>query len=298
MEQAIPKLNSYEDLLARENFRESLPFHPANDRKFDAVLWPYHFKEMSPCGIARCHKKHNKGYLIRASDGLEVAIGNRCGKREFGADFERDSKRANEAMTKARRIRAIREMQSKIPTMVDVLNKIDQGYKALMELKRRLTGAVDGEIYKKLIRMSELGESKIVTSVRMTRAEAEVVWQTTNRRENDGLGWPHKDVVLATLEGVSFIKARFKDIVDTGLMRPLRELEKKTSAEISDMKGGELIETAKWVGNVPTNITITLDIIAAGWRFFTPDNIAKLEHMGAEPSVLKLFMQDLQSQAA
>lgn len=59
------------------------------------------------------------------------------------------------------------------------------------------------------------------------------------------------------------------------------------------MRNKALSNEAKWVGEVPTRIRQSRDLIEAGWRFFTRENIEKLKHMGVDMSALIWLLKDL-----
>ncbi|SDP35695.1 hypothetical protein [Ectopseudomonas guguanensis] len=292
MDSALLNLKSLDDLLVYDNFQESLSFK-GTDRTFKSVVVPYRFKDMIPCGIANCRQKHLEGYLVSTSDELLIAIGKDCGRREFGVEFTRDRKRVDGEVAKARRIRTILAFKESLPSMIEELAQIERDYKRLQELRNRLMGAVSLQAYQQIKRRADLGDNQIMKSVPMTKEEAEIVWQTTNRRPNDGKGWPHKEMLLATLEGLAFMKNGFKVTVHTGLLVPLENLQRQTVEEISSMRNKALSNEAKWVGEVPTRIRQSRDLIEAGWRFFTRENIEKLKHMGVDMSALIWLLKDL-----
>ncbi len=273
-------IETYDDLLSRPNFAPSLPFHPKADRRFGTVVAPYRFLDRANCGIESCHTPHLHGYLITTSDGLETGIGSHCGRKHFGVKFTRERQRVDQALERRRRIDTVMAMIKNMPQMIAVIEVLERDYRELQELKVRLMGAVGTGIFSTLKVRADRDDPVIERSVPMTPAEAEVFFETSNRRANDGKGWPHKQVPLATLEGLQFIKARFKDMLVTNLCKPMRDLSRIKPAEIEAMKPRLLSETAKWVGQVPQEIIKAQDIVAAGRRFFKAENLEKLIHLG------------------
>lgn len=130
----------------------------------------------------------------------------------------------------------------------------------------------------------------------MTKQEAVSYFETSNRKENDGKGWPTKSVFLARLDGMTFIKARPKEMLVTTLIEPMRTLSKMGPADIEAMKRRELASMAKWVGDVPKSIERARAVVEAGHRFFHSENIAKLVHLGASPSTLAVMISDLRNE--
>lgn len=295
MDQKPLELKSYEDLLAQEGFQESLAFHPKADRRFDKVLWPYQFLDLAPCGISSCRQKHLRGYLVQSSDGLITNIGNRCGLREFGVDFTRDRKRVDDLVAQHRREESIRATIRSLPTMITELEQIEQDYKLLSQLKNRLFGALDMSLFQHLKARANRDETTIKRMVRRTQEEMQAYLATNSNVnfERDRESIQYKEEIVAVLEGLAFIRARFKDIVDVGVITPLRNLQKTKESDIPLMTKRELMSNSKWIGELPAKMNQTRDIIAAGWRFFTRENIMKLKLLGADSKVLMLYCADL-----
>lgn len=297
MDQNFDAIAVYEDLLARPNFHTSLPFHPKASRRFGAVVTPYRFLEKIPCGIESCHTPHFAGYLITTSDGLETAIGSHCGKTHFGMTFTRERQRVDQAIARKRRTDAIAAMLNDMPRLLGVIEGLEKDYKDLQDKKQRLMGAVDVGFFPMLKARADRGQSEITKEVPMTKAEADVFFETSNRKANDGKGWPTKSVHLANLDGLLFIKARFKDMLVVNLITPIRELSKTRISEIEGMKPRQLAAMAKWVGEVPQGILKAQAVIEAGRRFFTAENIEKLVHLGADRNTLSAMINDLQRES-
>ncbi len=289
----ISQITDYADLLKRPGFNPVLSFDRKGGRTFGKVLLPYHFSEPVPCGIASCRTPHLKGYLITSSDNLETIIGQVCGKRVFGMSFTRQRQRIDQAVADARRKETIQQMIRGMPAMIEVIERLEREYKFLQDLKYRLMGALDPRLYKELRTRAERGSAVVTRSVPMTEEEAAIVFETTNRRRNDGLGWPHKELPICTLEGLEFIKSPFKDMLVTNLITPLRRLSRMRPDEVLEMGRRELAREAKWVGEVPQGIVLAEEVVAAGHRFFTSANIANLVHIGANRDVLAAMVADL-----
>lgn len=293
MNNDIPELASYSELQARERFHVSLAFHPTEERRFESVLAPYVFPDKAPCGIASCHTPHLMGYLISTSDGLETNIGKDCGRKYFGKVFAKDRKRVEDAITRRRRIDSILVLQAQLPSMLDELAVIGRDYQQLKEHKQRLLGAIGEALFSHLKTRALRGEPAIVKYVPMTKAEADAHFATTNRRPGESREWPQKEVLKATLEGLLFMRARFQDMIITDLIQPIERIKKLTTEEISSMKSRQLASDAKWVGEVPVKIVRAKEVIDAGWRFFTAENLARLVHLGAPIGALESMMADL-----
>lgn len=288
-------INTVEDLKSRPGFEASLAFHPHATRRFGSVIAPYRFLEKTVCGIANCHQPHMVGYLITTSDGKETGIGGDCGTTHFGVSFTRERQRVDLAIARRRRIDAITQMLSGMSEMLEQIEAIDAAYRDLLELKSRLMGAVGNDVYQTLRQRADRDESVIEKEVAMTKSEAEAHYETSNRYEGDGLGWPTKPVYVSTLDGLAFFKARIKDMVVTNLIQPMRDLSQIRPEDLESLKPRQLQREAKWVGEVPKHLERARSIIDAGHRFFAPENVAKLTHLGARPGSLMMMIDDLKA---
>jgi plasmid stabilization system protein ParE len=297
LNQELVVINTYEDLLARAGFEPSLAFHPKAVRRFGSVLAPYRFLDRIPCGIESCHTPHLNGYLITTSDGHETAIGSHCGKTHFGMTFTRERQRVDQAVARRRRIESVMAMIEDMPRMIATIEVLESDYRELQEKKVRLMGAIGTGIFAVLKQRADRDNAVIEKEVAMTKAEAEAFFETSNRKANDGKGWPTKPVPVANLDGLLFIKARFKEMLVTNLIQPMRELSKTRSTDIDAMNPRHLTVTAKWIGEVPQSILKAQEIVAAGRRFFTAENIEKLTHLGASRSSMAMMIADLNNGA-
>ncbi len=293
MDKLIDAIETYDDLIKRPNFRASLPFHPKGERRFGAVVAPYRFLEKIPCGIEACHTPHLAGYLISTGDGLETAIGGHCGKKHFGLTFTRERKRIDDAVARQRRIATVTTMLKDMAVHLAAVELLERDYRDLRDKKERLIGAIGPNLFSVLKTRADRGQEDITTEVAMTPEEAASYFATSNRKANDGKGWPTRSVLLARIEGMAFLKARFKDMLVVDLITPMRDLSKMTNADIENMRPRALIQTAKWVGEVPISLQKAQVIVDAGHRFFRSDNIEKLVHLGASANTLAAMVSDL-----
>jgi hypothetical protein len=294
LEQTYPQFERYEDLLAREGFHPKLEFHPQGERAMKDVLWPYKFLDKINCGISACRQLHYSGYLITTSDGLETGIGVDCGRKYFGLKFTRQRQRVDQEVERRRRIKAVQDLIGQLPSMVTTLAKITADYQDLQDQKQRLMGAIGPGIYAVLKQRAEKDDTRITRSVLLTGLDLEAYYATNNTmgRQADA---PHREELVATLEGLAFIKARIKDMFITNLLQPLKTLSTCKVEDVEQWKVRELGKTAKWVGKVPQNLIKAQQLIAAGRRFFTSENIANLVHIGAPEGPLARIVADLKA---
>lgn len=297
MGQEIPLIRSYEELLARPLYAPALHFHPKASRRFGSVICPTDFSESAPCGIASCRTPHLHGYLITTSDGQETNIGSHCGKKHFGIEFTKQRRLVDQALIRSRRIASIRELQAVLPNLISQLDSLEADHRSLVELKQRLMGAIGADVFSFLKVRADRGNNVVTRPRPMTKKEADIYFETSNRHQGDGLGWPTKDEPVATLEGLAYIKAKAKDIILLNLVEPLRNLAQIKGDDLETMKSRELGMWSKLVGDLPVRISQAQEVVQAGWRFFAPANIQSLTHIGADANTLRPMIEALAQDA-
>lgn len=293
MDQEYTQFETYQDLIGREGFHERLEFHPQGERQMKEVLWPYRFLEKVNCGISACRQLHYNGYLITTSDGLETGIGADCGRKYFGLRFTRQRQQVDKEVARRQRIKAVKDMLDQLPAMVNTLAQIKADYHELQDLKQRLMGAIGPGIYAVLRQRAEKDDVRITRSVRLTGKDLEAYYATNSKSKGRQDDAPYREEVVATLEGLDFIRARMKDMLVTNLLDPLQTLSKSKPSDVEQWKSRELQKTAKWVGEVPKNLIKAQDLIAAGRKFFSSENVAKLVYIGAAAGPLERVIADL-----
>lgn len=286
-------IDSYDQLTSRPGFCPSLSFHPQGERRFGAVIAPYRFTDTIACGIESCHTQHLKGYLITTSDGQETGIGGHCGRKHFGLSFTRERKRVDDAIQRKRRIDTVMRAVAQIPAYLATVAELKADYQDLTELKRRFIDLAGWPIFNELKEMGERGLTKIVSYEDMTEAEAEAYFATSNRRAGESREWPQKEVILANMDGLEFIKSKFTDMLVTNLIKPLETFAERKPSDVEGLTPRALYNEAKWIGRVPGEIAKARAVVNAGRAFFRVENLLKLVHMDVDIQELTPLLNDL-----
>lgn len=298
LDQSAIVIDSYEELAARPGFCPSLSFHPKGDRRFGAVIAPYRFTDTIACGIESCHTQHLKGYLITTSDGQETGIGNHCGRKHFGIHFTRERKRVDEAVQRKRRIDTVMRAVSEIPAYLATVAELKADYHELTEIKRRFIDLAGWGLFNELKERADRGYAKIIKYEPMTKSEAAAYFATNNRKKSDSKDWPEKEVLVATIEGLEFIRSRFTDMLVTNLIKPLELFATMKPGDVDRMKPRALYNEAKWIGKVPTDIAKARTVIQSGRAFFAVENLLRLIHLDANIQSLAPLLKDLRESEA
>lgn len=298
LNQNVVVIDTIEELTGRPCYTSSLSFHPKSERRFGTVVAPYHFRDSIACGIESCHTQHMKGYLITTSDGLETGIGVDCGRKHFGVHFTRQKKQIDDAVQRKRRIDTVMRAVQEIPAYLDTVKQLKSDYQHLTGLKRRFMDAVGLRAFTELKERADRGNAVITKMVPMTKSEAEAHFETTNRKKGDRKDWPEKEVPVARLEGLEFIRTKFTDMLVTNLIKPLEKFALTKPADVEKMRPRALQNEAKWIGNVPGDIAKAREVINAGHAFFTSENLMKLVYLDVDIRPLSPMLQDLKASEA
>jgi len=298
LDQTVVVIESVEELSCRPRFTSSLSFHPKSERRFGTVVAPYHFRAPIACGIESCHTQHMKGYLITTSDDLETGIGVDCGRKHFGVHFTRQKKQIDDAVQRKRRIDTVMRAVQEIPAYLVTVRELKSDYQYLTGLKRRFMDAVGLRAFTELKERADRGNAVITKMVPMTKSEAEAHFATTNRKKGDRKDWPEKEVPVARLEGLDFIRTKFTDMLVTNLIKPLENFALTKPADVEAMRPRALQNEAKWIGKVPGDIAKAREVIQAGYAFFTSENLMKLVYLEVDIQPLGPMLQDLRDSEA
>src|SRR5690606_7653159 len=158
------------DLIDRPAYNPSLV---ATDSKLAEVLAPYHFDAPYPCGLASCRQPHQHGYLVVTVDGIETNVGQDCGKRIFGDEFET---KANIQRKRAERKYQLDRLHQGLADKEKYLARVAELYRRKFGTKwadaslRRLKDAISHQTASKLHAMAARGDTA-VESVREATSE-------------------------------------------------------------------------------------------------------------------------------
>ncbi|EDX0374122.1 hypothetical protein AU693_003922 [Salmonella enterica subsp. diarizonae] len=123
------KVDSWDEITSRPNFITKIA---KGDHKFKEIIGYYQFKEELHCGLSGCNQPHQKGYIVRTTEGIETNIGNKCGKNEFGVEFGDHVLSFNDFM----------RLETNRGSIIIAKRKSEEWIKSL-ELLRRLSPSID-----------------------------------------------------------------------------------------------------------------------------------------------------------
>jgi hypothetical protein len=84
-EKGLIKVDDWTTITERPGFLTRLD---RSDHELAAILGRYVFPEKVHCGLSDCGTPHAKGYIVTTKDGHETNIGQDCGRKFFGVEFQ------------------------------------------------------------------------------------------------------------------------------------------------------------------------------------------------------------------
>lgn len=262
----IPTIAEPADLFARPQFVETV-----NEQQvmLERAIAPYTFREKFPCGLQGCRTLHNKGLLVRTTDGRETNIGHICGKNHFRKDFE-------ELRASLNREVAIERARTTLDATLARRGEIERRLEELIEGAR---GARWVERCKAQFR--ERFPDAIVQEVRRRAARRETaIYRDRRRSENEietlkaaGMeASPIEQEHVGTLRGLAAwhesagqLRHGVEDTLDT-----IAALDRDTTDQ------RRLQALAKRAGEIDSTLEALEEFLAAGRAFFSPDNFEVL----------------------
>lgn len=276
-------IDSPADLYIRPNFQEEVDFS-LSDRKLKLILQAYHFPEdqQIPCGISSCRTKHGRGFLVLTSDGLETNIGNRCGKKHLGADFDYERNRFNAEQRRLKNRQAVADFRKDASKHRVLLDSIIERAKPFQKRKRQLMRE-NPHAWSEAKKLSKRRVSYIDNEDRLSIEDA----RTLHKELDVHLGfakWLNREKPTVAdlrirLDGLSAIGFDFHEQLVAGLQTPLGELMALTDAAIDDMSDAALDKWRKLIQQLPARISKAEDMIIETDKLISPTNMLKLQYL-------------------
>lgn len=295
-------INSVEDLKGRENYREFLDFGEGSGRELLDILGDYSFPDtkMIRCGIQGCRTPHMRGFLVLTTDGLETNIGNVCGKKHLGESFKVKKAIFVQRQTEKRNLSLITDLKEKVSEIRPLLDDLHSRANVVVKLKI-VSNKAHPQLVRLIIERAKLGKPALTSAVPMTRAEAERLHFHEATEDKKGKiepfeQWfsrrrPSKLVQVASLEGLLFWKFDLHQMLRQEILNVISDLDKHDVQSLSDLSASSQRNFARWGAGLDRKILEVQEVIEAGERFFTIENIDCLAYF--EPDLDKSSRQML-----
>jgi hypothetical protein len=268
-------IKTWEEVYGRPGFVEELdPKAIALDR----IIGSYLFKEYIRCGLRTCRQPHGRGYLVATKDGRETNIGNHCGKKHFGVDFEALRKTFDRDLLSAKRRQRIGEAISKAPQHLAAVSELRSGAggadwihantRPLLIKGRSLCDQVV-DVVERMIRAryGEISTQRLATEEEVENLEA-IEGRTFQR--------PHYiSKQIGSLRGLAALYPEndLRQLLVIDLGERLKELQR---LDVDTMRDTELAKWDKWAAQVDGMLEQARFAVQDGASLLRKDNVAQL----------------------
>lgn len=285
-------VSTVEELRERPLYRESLNFGDGSRQLLD-ILGEYSFPEtkMIPCGIQGCRTPHMKGFLVVTSDGLETNIGNVCGKKHLGVNFQEKRTAFRRKQFEIRNVQQVVEVKQLLGTLQPILDNLELRSGRVARLKI-LINKSHPQLVRLISARAKLSQVSLFKTVLMDEPEARRKY--THEVESDSKGkveafesWfarlrPTKSVAAGTLIGLTFWKYDLNKFLRQDILNVANELNALAGAAIEGLSSLKLREYAKWAQTLERRTHEVSLVVQEGEAFFSSENIDSLRLLEPE----------------
>ncbi|HDS1708403.1 hypothetical protein [Pseudomonas putida] len=279
-----------DELKARLQYRESLDFGEDSGRELLDILGEYSFPDtkMIQCGIKGCRTPHMHGYLVLTTDGLETNVGNVCGKKHLGDNFNEKRAGFKRKQTETRNLYVISELKKKISLMRSVLDDLLSRSTYIVKLKMVLNQE-SSELVKHIVERAKLAKPAVEKAVPMTPAEAKRQYSLEVDEDDNGKAepfekWfarraPMKTVLVANLKGLLFWRFDLHQVFRQDILNFVSALDKLSEEDLAMLTAPQQRKFSKWGQSLDRKVSDVTEIVRAGEEFFTFGNVENLRHL-------------------
>lgn len=263
----VLKIESWQDIIERQGFHVGID---PDKQKLKRIVGQYWLPEKHPCGLSICCQPHNKGYLIVVEGGL-TNVGNRCGKKYFGVEWNDAKNSFQKDLNTQRYIERLLEFKNQLEPHISAVSLIRQSDSENILKKMHLYATRHFE-----------GRTIDALRYRSVRGDAIVTMETRNRSEDERdiarLTGSNSNIHTHTLFIISGVKAftsykKLKQLLSETLGW---ELSLFPTLDPLTMDFNNLKRWHSWANKLDSQINAANEILAECVRFLHPDNIANI----------------------
>ena len=286
-ERGLIKVETFTEIKEIPGFLENLA---PTEHIMDDVIGNYNFKAKTKCGLSTCHTPHNKGFIIKTTDGHITNIGHICGKKHFNITFETSVKTFEKIVDERDNRETIQAFKAKIPILLKtftLLKEQDRGIKWADTSAKIFSSPakLPRPILKKLEDLKRSPKAEITIVRKMSEKETEIELERRNITRNFEEDTPppvmYKEETVGRLEGIEILDEanKFRKIL-------VNDLEPKTheASTINEdlLTHKELKEWAKWISGVDSKVKELNRLLALARKFFLEKNLEQLVNYATE----------------
>lgn len=263
---SLVKIESWVDLIERPGYVEKVD---SNKVKLKAIIGRYHIEPKRPCGIQSCGTAHNMGYLVVCESGIETNIGNKCGKRIFGVDFQTLEKTFTRDTNAQRYREKIEESKNQIDEIQQEALHLFQGNRqgdwCHQQMHSHMTRLFDDRTIESLMRRSRLGEGAVYKEVSLQGKELEAAIEAGSKSR-------FQTKAIGMIAGIAAVKD-YKKIKNILLVDLGEELEAFKLLDSDSLIYDQLKRWNSWANRTESKLQDARSIIKDCQRFLVADNI-------------------------
>lgn len=283
-DKGLVRIESLDEMLEIPGYVSNLDL---KGKKLETLLSDYNFSQRIPCGIKSCHRKHNKGYVVKTTDGQITNIGHICGEKYFGVTFKQMSNRFRRDVAEYENRETLREFMNSIPSLENQIfsvKQVGQGVAVYQRLKKKILSKqyTPSEIVDMLNVMVKHRTNKVSIEVSLTAQEKEVI------SLSGAVPPAYKSEDICVLAGISVLydENDFRELLTIQVEQKLKEFQ---SMDVNAMTFNELREWVKWVGHLDQDLKYIRSLLEEAMKFFTAENLRPLRMLLVEQNDKNIF---------
>ena len=252
------------------------------EKELKEIIGRYYESEEVKCGLSICRTPHKRGYIVCTTDGYITNIGNHCGKKYFGVDFETMSKMLDHDldMKEYREKLNYFDRNERNGLINWVENKI-QISKDIIRFLKSINGESESRLVPSLI-------SNKIRDMAKTRNNTLTKVRELTKEEKD-LESSRRGAATKMSKDLQYREEKIADIAGLGIMSSVEGLRELLVLELQDklkifpheridkLTDQELKDWNKWHQNISSTKNKIEQLIEEGMRFFEYDNLKHFE---------------------
>lgn len=276
-ERGIIRVETVDDIRTMPGFTERID--PERDgHKLREIIGSYEFSDEVHCGLP-CNQPHNRGYVAVTDQGAIILLGNQCGKRTFGLDFQTYRAAFVREINAKERREIIERTRNQLPALRQRVRAIrDAGATRFYALGQALRGSqatAPASVRRVLDDLIRTGRA-IVMGTRPPTDEERVAYEAANgRKPPPGYELP---VEYGRLAGLGFFSPDLdlrKLLIDE-IEATLTAIEKIDIEKATDKELAAVARTANQLSMKFERVDTAMGYARA---FFTQANLAPLRRV-------------------
>lgn len=273
----LVRYSNWSDLAELPGFIQNL--NP-QEKELKEIIGRYYENEEVNCGLSICRTPHKRGYIVCTTDGYITNIGNHCGKKYFGVDFETMSKMLDHDldMKEYREKLNYFDRNERNDLNLWIEDKIDISKDILRFLK-----LINGEnqllvpdIISNKIRNMVKTKTTILTKERkLTEQERDlerIKFGTKSKLPQ------HKEEKVASILGMSIMNS-VEGLRELLILELKNKIEIFPNGQIDNLTDKELKYWNNWHQSIPVTKGKVEQLIHEGMIFFDYDNLKPFEEI-------------------